>query len=180
MSTIAYAMPIRTPLPKRRGTTRAEQGRVKNLLPTLELMRQKALVLGGRINRKGQPVGFDMHGSTWPLDVYLSTKVIEPRHHKAGMRYAFDRHALFGPVTLERPGAAENGSPELTDDEREWIAENRTRRLREATTILQHHGAWFVVRLVVLDGLFVPNRDDQYRLRLGLQALAREWRITDG
>lgn len=175
-------------LPKRRATTRRGQGRDEVVLPTLELMRHKAAVLGGSVNAKGKPVGYDVHGSIWPLDVYLKRAVIEPRHHKAGLRYHRDRLAIYGMTTLgaasmwrevvpEHIGGNSSYTEELTLAERDDIEANRARRLYEATRLLQRCGVWLVVRLVVLDGILLDGHDGA--LRLGLEALAERWKIAN-
>ena len=184
---LAYSQPLRTPIPKRRGTTRAEQGRVK-ILPTPELMAHKASLLGGRITGKGKPLGFDVNGSTEPLDVYLARDVIEQRHHQAGQRYAQDRFALFGYCAPRSAGTwrefiADNDSDAdgwtLDPDERQALEAERLARLRDATKLLGSGQVCRVVRLVVLDGAFVPCAE-HYLLRIGLDALADAWRIRNG
>lgn len=188
MTALAYSGAIRTPVPKRRATTRRGQGRLEQVLPTLELLRHKAIVLGGRINNKGSPVGFDPHSSVQPLDVYLARQVIEARHHKAGTRYAQDRFALYGQCAPRPAGAWREFIPEQIGDDDEWreltdadrhaIDAERAKRLRDATELLGTGEVRKVVRLVVLDGAFVPCAE-YYLLRIGLDALADAWRIRN-
>jgi hypothetical protein len=186
---MATVLRVYVTLPKRRQTTRRGQGRDEIVLPTIELMRHKADVLGGKLNAKGKPIGYDVHGSTWPLDVYLRRDVIEPRHHKAGLRYHRDRLAIYGrcvvgpastwhEVISEHIGGDVQHVEELTDADRDWREETRSRRLREATQVLMDCGTWWPVRLVVLDGIFVP-RCCEVSVRFGLEALARAWRIVN-
>src|SRR5262245_45636437 len=174
-------------IPKRRHTRRFFREEI--IWPTENHMRRKAEILGGKINNRGKPIGFDVHSSTLPIDVYFQRGIIEARHHKAAMRYGHLRWALYG-VTVAKVAHVwrevipeligdEEPAPERTPEDQVELDASRARRLYHATDILQRSKSFSIVRHVVLDAKFVAAGPEERLLRYGLELLADHWRIEN-
>lgn len=173
--------------------------------PEHQLQRAKALGHELVLVRTGKRVAWDTRHSIAACDltaavdmlaIYRATGVITARHERAGRLYLAGRHATFGGVyprgtTLSRLIAL--GLPQSLEQAQDWGGgtldtdeqEARQERIEAAYRAADRHllrtagaGVRRVLRIVLVDGDKAPPRQE-YAVRLGLECLARHWKMQD-
>lgn len=187
-----------TPRRKRRGKTRAAQGRDEIVGPTPEMRARKAEVHPGIeiIDPKTGKVRViqNIHASIEALDLLLARKQITEHQHRAGVVYRALREFLYGRqasgsarwgavIHEHLDGDAWKHGRELTDDEKVEMWTRRMEKFDKGNKALEAGplaflGSRALVRKVVLED-YHPKQIELYGLREGLRVLAKVWRLRD-